>query len=747
VITTSRRQFLGAAGVTVLFSIARRASAQDTSGRDTGSAEVRGAPIVASELPGSLKRYPVLDAWIRIDPDGRVTAFTGKAELGQGVRTALLQLAIDELDVTPAAVTLITADTELSPDEGYTAGSRSMQDSGTAVANAAANLRHLLMLEAARSWSVPLERVSTRAGTVVARDGRSIRYGVLAAQMSRTLRARADIPRRAVDQRRTIGHDSPRVDLPDKLAGRAAFLQDMRLPGMLHARVVRGPSEGTRLPHPDLDALARLPGIVRIVRNNGFTALLAEKQWPLVRAMRMVREMKWVGDGSVGAVDHIYEQLPRMAAETDVILARQGRAAGAVRTLKASYTRPYLMHGSIGPSCSVAWLRDDRLTVWTHTQGVGLLRNAVAELVGLDRSRVHCIHVQGSGCYGHNGADDVAADAALIAKAVPGRPIRVLWTREQEHGWEPLGPAMLTEAQASLDAGGHIVRWDYTVWSNPHTTRPTRAGDLLAAREVDPSLPKSTPRRIPQPEGGGDRNAIPLYVLPVATVRSAFVHSMPRRVSALRGLGAQMNVFAIESFMDELAHAAQQDPVAFRLAHLDDPRAIVVIKEAAARFGWPDYRRAPGRAAGFAFARYKNLAAYCAIALDMQIQADSQRVVLHRIVAAVDTGDIVNPDGVRNQIEGGILQSLSWTALEAVRHDATHRVSLDWRSYPILRFSEAPRRVEVYLIDRPGTPMLGCGEASQGPASAAYANALFAATGRRVRSMPLRPVARPQQGS
>jgi nicotinate dehydrogenase subunit B len=724
-------------GLTVLFPLSGSGLAQET--QEAGNAEVRGGPVVAPDLAGSLARYPSLDAWIRIDADGHVTIFTGKAELGQGVKTALQQLASDELDVPPEVVSVLTVDTELSPNEGYTAGSHSISDSGIAIANAAANVRYLLRLEAATLWSTSLETVSTRAGTVIARDGRTVPYAILAGRMNLSVRARADVSRRPAQERRTIGHSSPRTDLPDKLAGRPAFIHDMRLPGMLHARVIRGPSDGTRLLEPDINALARVPGIVKVVRKNRYAAVLAEKQWPLVQAMRVVSQWQWVADGSVGPVGHIYEELPRMAGETEVILDRQGAPADTMRTLKARYTRPYLMHGSIGPSCAVALLENGRLTIWTHSQGVGFLREAIAELVEIDRKNVRCIHVPGSGCYGHNGADDVAADAALAAVAVPGQPVRMLWTREQEHGWEPLGPAMLTEAEADLNAAGRIVRWRYSVWSNPHSTRPIRGGDLLAGRELSPALPKSRPRKIAQPEGDGDRNAIPIYSLPVARVQSTYVTAVPRRVSSLRGLGAHMNVFAIESFMDELAHAAGTDPVDFRLRHLEDPRAIAVINEAADHFGWHTYRRGPTRAAGFAFSRYKNLAAYCAIAIELEIEREAGSVTPLRVVAAVDSGEIVNPDGVRNQIEGGIVQTLSWTALESVQHAADHRISLDWRTYPILRFSDVPRRVEVYLIDRPGTPMLGSGEASQGPASAAYANAIFAVTGERYRSMPLRP--------
>jgi len=353
---------------------------------------------------------------------------------------------------------------------------------------------------------------------------------------------------------------------------------------------------------------------------------------------------------------------------------------------------------------------------------------------------VRCIHVEGAGCYGHNGADDVAADAALAARAVPGKPVRLQWMREQEHGWEPLGSAMVVELAAELDAQNRIAGWRHEVWSNTHSTRPTTAGGLLAGGELDPPFAAPKPRPIPMPEGGGARNGNPIYALPNARGTFHFVEQMPARVSALRGLGAQMNVFAIESFMDELAAATGADPVAFRLAWLKDERARDVVRTAADRFGWPARRtRGDGVGTGFAFARYKNLATHCAVALEVRVDRDTGEIRVPRVVAAVDSGEAVNPDGIRNQIEGGIVQSLSWTTLEAVGFDKTHRASFDWSAYPILRFPAVPGRVEVHVIDRPGEPFLGAGEAAQGPAAAALGNAVADALGVRLRDMPLSP--------
>jgi CO/xanthine dehydrogenase Mo-binding subunit len=386
----------------------------------------------------------------------------------------------------------------------------------------------------------------------------------------------------------------------------------------------------------------------------------------------------------------------------------------------------------------VAQLAGDALTIWSHTQGVFPDRDAIAEMLHMPSDKVRCIHSEGAGCYGHNGADDAAADAALLARALPGQPIRVQWTREQEHTWEPFGPAMVARAKASLDGSGRIVDWDYAVWSNTHSTRPGPAGALLAARCLAEPFAEPVPKPIPMPEGGGDRNSVPLYTLPSARVIYHFLPAMPLRVSAMRSLGAYMNIFSIESFMDELAAVAGRDPVEFRLKHLDDPRARAVITEAATRFGWSGKSRdGPGQGYGFAFARYKNLAAYCAIASEVEVERESGRARLVRAVAAVDGGQAVNPDGLANQIEGGILQSMSWTLYESVTFDDRRITSIDWASYPILRFSAVPDAIEVHVIDRPGLPFLGSGEAAQGPAAASLANAIADATGRRLRDLPI----------
>ena len=727
----SRRDILG--GLLVAFALAPTAALAQTGGGE-GSG---GPPTVAPDLPGTLAKFPDLDAWIRIGADGRVTVFTGKVELGTGVKTAMAQLAADELDVAIGRVDLITADTALTPNEGVTAGSQTLEQSGTAIANAAACVRLLLAETAAARWGVAATTLFTRDGVVLDGQGRRASYAELAASTSLAVRARADVPRKPVAARRLIGRPVPRVDLPAKLTGLPSYVQDMRLPDMVHARVLRGPSSGTRLT-PDLAALRRQPGVARVVQVGRFAAIVGPREWPLEQALRVANQSAWARDAAVPALPPMPDGLLEMRRESTVIdTRRDAAAASGVRRLSARYDRPYLMHGAIGPSCAVALMAEGQLTVWTHSQGVEPLRTAIAELVAMPADRVRCVHREGAGCYGHNGADDVAGDAALIARAMPGVPVRLQWSREQEHGWEPLGPAMLAQIDATLDASGRIVDWRHQVWSNTHSTRPVAAGDLLAGVEVVPPFVPTPPKPIPQPNGGGDRNAIPLYRFANQSIVSHFLPDMPVRVSALRGLGAHLNIFALESAIDELAAAAGRDPVAFRLAHLDDPRAAEVIRRAAARFGWNRYRPRPNRGRGFAFARYKNHGAYCAVALDVERIPDEGRLIVHRAVVAVDSGEAVNPDGIRNQVEGGLLQSLSWTAYEAAGHDGTRRTDYDWSGYPILRFADVPHSVVVEVADRPGTPFLGTGECAQGPTAAALANALAAATGVRTRSMPL----------
>ncbi|MGB8633379.1 MAG: molybdopterin cofactor-binding domain-containing protein [Xanthobacteraceae bacterium] len=735
----SRRAALAGAGALVFsFSSAGRTVAQE------GGAPTPGAPR-GPPLPGSLKQTPFLDSWIRVGADGNVTVLTGKAELGQGIKTALMQIAAEQLDVEFERLTLVTADTAQTANEGYTAGSHSMQDSGSAILNAAAQVRQLLVAEAATRAGLPADQMRTDKGMVVAPDGKRFGYGELAGAQMLHVQASPQSPLKNPAQFKVMQRSIPRIDIPAKVTGGEAYVQDMRPDGMVHGRAVRPPSYGAQLISIDSARAEAMPGVLKVVRDGSFLGVIAEREFQAIEAMRaLAASARWQETAELPRATDLPAFLMGLSSrDITVADAHSPAPAAAAKSISATYSRPYLSHGSIGPSCAVAQLQGDALTVWTHTQGVFPDRDAIAEMLGMPKEKVRAIHREGSGCYGHNGADDAAGDAALLARALPGRPVRLQWMREQEHTWEPYGPAMVAKISASLDGNGGIVDWDYGVWSNTHTMRPGPAGSLIAARYLASAFPEPEPKPIPMPEGGGDRNSIPLYKIPSVRVINHFLPDMPVRVSALRALGAYLNVFAIESFMDELAASAGADPVQFRLKHLEDPRARDVVSLAAQRFGWSDTppgtlsRRAPGRGRGFAFARYKNLAAYCAIACEVEVKPDTGQPRLVRAVAAVDSGQVVNPDGIVNQIEGAILQSMSWTLYENVTFDERRITSVDWASYPILRFSGVPDSVEVHLIDRPGLPFLGSGEAGQGPASAAIANAIADATGHRLRDLPL----------
>ncbi len=633
----------------------------------------------------------------------------------------------------------MTADTRLTANEGYTAGSNSMKDSGTAIQNAAAQVRELLVAEAARRLDQLAEGLRTENGAVISANGKRFTYGELVA--ADMLHVQAQPKSRLKDPAtfKAMGQSVPRVDIPAKVTGGAAYVQDMRLPGMVHARIVRPPSYGAQLTECDTAAVETLPGVVKIVRDGNFLSVVAEKEFQAIKAMKALSAAaKWKETASLPKQDDLLKVLTSLPSQDFTIFERSNPAVSGQKTIEATYTRPYQSHGSIGPSCAVAQFVDGAMTVWTHTQGVYPDRQGIAEMLHMPPASVRLIHVEGSGCYGHNGADDAAADAALIARALPGRPVRVQWMREQEHGWEPYGPAMVTKLKASLDGDGKIADWNFEVFSNTHSMRPGGAGSMLAAQHMAQPFAVPEPKPLPLPDGGGDRNAIPFYNFPNAHVVHHFIPAMPLRISAMRALGAYHNVFSIESFMDELAGLAGADPVEFRLKHLDDVRGRDVIEKAAQGFGWKAGQKPPpDRGYGFAFARYKNHAAYCAVASEVEVNRETGRPRLVRAVAAVDSGQVINPDGLINQIEGAIVQSMSWTLYESVTFDATRITSIDWQTYPILRFNAVPERIDVHIINRPGQPFLGSGETGQGPAAASIANAIANATGKRLRDLPL----------
>ena len=730
----SRRRFLKRSGFLALgFTI----PLLDVHSQQTASAD-------KPRLPGDLQVNRTLSAWIRIQSeDQSVLLMVGKVELGQGILTAVVQVCADELDVEMARVKVVSGDTALVPNEGTTAGSFSMPNCATAVRQAAAEVRAILLDLAQVRLGQPSSGLSVRDGLVQTVSGATISYWDLLVGESLQREATGRVKTKPIGEHRLVGRSVHRLDLTPKILGQAMFVQELRPKGMVFGHIVRPPTYGARLIAADTAAITRMPGVIKVLRDGSFLGVIAIREGQAqAAALALQQTCQWQVPRELPGTDGMPDWLLKTKPDRIIETKKQVRSTpGQVtRTVEASYYRPYHMHASIGTSAALATLgADGVLTVQTHSQSVFETGEAIAKMLGMPLARVRMQHVQGSGCYGHNMADDAAADAALLAVAVPGTPVRLQYTREQEHLWEPYGSAMLIKTRAGLDAQGNVLDWDLTIWSTPHGTRPGgQPGNLLSARYLE------KPFSIPKPQNGGapnfaaDRNGIALYDFPGHNVLTHFITEMPLRVSSTRGLGAYANVFAIESFMDELAHSVGADPVAYRLRFLKDERARDAIVRAAEKFGWSQWQKSPGRGRGIGFAKYKNIAGYCAVALEVEVNRQSGRIRVLRAVASADSGHIVNPDGVSNQIEGGLIQSLSWTLKEEVQMDDTQVLSQDWSSYPILTFSEVPP-VEVVLIDRPGQPFLGTGEASQGPTGAALANAVFDATGVRFRRLPLTP--------
>lgn len=718
-----------------------------------------------ASLPGSLIRNPELDAWLRINSDGSVTFFSGKVELGQGLKTALAQIGAEELDVSLDRVQVVMADTAQTPDENMTTGSMSLETSGNAIRYAAAEARHILLSLAAEELEAPLESLAVEDGVITdPASGRQVTYWALHGGRSFATQVSGVVQPKRPEEYTIVGQPIRRVDLPPKLVGQPAYVHDLELPGMVHGRVVRPPHYNARLVNlPGEEAVAQMPGVLKVVRDGSFLAVIAEREEQAIRAMEALQaSAQWEGASHLPPQESLFDHLMNQpdqpalvvngAPVTDPIPPIDRSPAGAVETLTATYCRPYHMHASLGPSAAVAHLADGQLTVWTQAQGVFPPRAVLAQALDMAQERIRVIHMEGAGCYGHNGADDAALDAALLALALPGRLVSLKWMREDEHAWEPYGPAMAVQMQASLNPQGEIVDWNQDIWSYPHGNRPRtdpRTSGLLAAwHRADPF-----PRQQAQPpmaaHVGGHRNGDPLYAFPKRRVVTHFAPDSPLRTSSQRGLGAYGNVFAIESFMDELAQAAGIDPVEFRLRHLTDPRARDVIVAAAEKAGWPGEKAAGETATGetaaqeghiragrgLAFAQYKNKQTYAAVVVDLTVDSSSGHIQLQRVVIAADSGQIINPDGLSNQLEGGVIQAASWTLKEEVTFDESGITSRDWESYPILSFPDAPT-VETILLNRPGAPHVGSGEATQGPTPAAIANAVFNAVGVRLRTLP-----------
>ncbi|MHB8381606.1 MAG: xanthine dehydrogenase family protein molybdopterin-binding subunit [Candidatus Binataceae bacterium] len=691
----------------------------------------------AISLPWSLRQNPRLRDWIDLSETGIVRAFTAKVELGQGIVTAMAQIAAEELRLPLSRIVVVPGDTRFSPNESYTAGSMSIEVGGTSLRIACAEAREAIIAKAAAMLKVDAARLKVDDGAILLDGaGSGLDYWKLAPGIDWERRftgsaALAD-PRGATQ----IGRSAARLDLPLKVTG-GGFIQDLELPGMLHARMLRPPSNGAHLETLDESAAARMPGVVKIWRSGDFVGVCCVREYQAIKALETLRAgAKWIEDEHIPISQNWAQSLPALRSidSESEQGARSGPVDGAIR-LSATYSRAPIAHAAMGPSCAVACYENARLTVWTHSQGVFPLRAALAEALKLDEESITVIHVPGAGCYGHNGADDAALDAALLAREVPSRPVRVQWMRDDELAWSPFGSPMVVKIAGVVTSEGKIADWSTEIWSAPHGRRPSgRAVNLLGAAQIEPPVPFPELHEDMRGFAGGARNSEPSYDM---AHRKIVLHSLPDlpfRTSALRTLGGYANVFAAESFMDELALSAGIDSLEFRLRNLTDPRARRVLETVARMAHWrPDPERGKGSAAGIGFCRYKNTAAYVAAVAQVEVNKD---VRVRKVYCAVDAGLVINPDGVINQIEGGIIQSISWTLKEQVTFDRGRVVSSSWEKYPILAFDEVPI-VEVRLLEPADSGPLGVGEAAQGPAAAAVANAVARALDCRIRDLPI----------
>ncbi len=689
-------------------------------------------------LPPSLAANPRLSAWLRIVSDGSVEVRSGKVELGQGVLTALAQIAAEELYVDVSRIQMAAAATDVSPDEGYTAGSLSIQHSGAALREVCAEARELYLNMAASRLGVPIDELIVDDGHISAPDGAATSYWELADDALLDRPASGAATTKPESAYRVVGTNVARIDLPGKLAGRPHYVHDLTLDGLVYGRVVRPPSRGATLSDLDTGPTLAIPGVITVVRDGDFLGVVAEREEVALRATdRLRRDAVWDERSTLPEESDLPRFLTTAPAETTV-LAEDGRPPRpGARSISASYHRPYLAHGSIGPSSATALLTEDgRLQVWSHSQGVHVLRRELARALARPVDDVVVRHVEGAGCYGHNGADDAAMDAAVLALATLGRPVQVVWSRSDELGWSPFGPAGVVQIAAECGEDGAVLSWRHEIWGGSHISRPgtTPTTAFLAASHRAGGEEIRAGGEPPVERGGGaGRNSVPGYDFATCRVVNHLLTVMPLRTSALRSLGGFLNVFAIESFMDELAAAAGRDPIEFRLAHLSDPRGRAVLSAVARRADWRRWKPSEGLGRGIGYARYKNAAAYCAVVAEVEA---IEQVRVRRLIIAVDAGLVVNPDGAANQVEGGAIQATSWTVKERVRFDRLTVTSDTWETYPILRFSEVPA-VDVEFVPGNGNPPLGIGECAQGPTAAAIANAVYDALGVRVRSLPL----------
>ncbi len=730
-LSISRRSFLAAGGVLIVglgLDGVGRAPAQTVADAD--------------RFLGKSLAPDAVDSFLAVHADGSVTLFVGKVDIGTGGRIAMRQIVGEELDVPLERIAMIEGDTALTPNQGATAGSYGIARGGTQLRQAAATARQALLAQAAQRLGRPVGDLQIVDGVVRAKDGSlAVTYGELIGDRAFNLKVDGGAPLKAPQSFRFIGKSLPRPDLPAKVTGRHRYLHDLTLPGMLHARVIRPPALGATLVSVDEPSIAAIGG-ARVVRIQNFLAVVAEREWDAVRAARALQSRWTAGTGLPDSTKE-FDSMRASRVVRDQEIAKRGdlsalsAPAPGMRTLAASYRWPIQTHGSIGPSCGVADVRADRATVWSSSQNTHGFQATCARLLGLERDRVRVIYLDGAGSYGPNGADDAAAEAGLLSKTL-GKPVRVQWSRQEEHGLDPKGPAQLLELRAAVDADGGIAAWETQAWL-PIATANLPNIPLLS---LDAAGIPQTPGRS---TGLIYQNVDPPYTMPNVNAVVHWIPDAPLRTSAIRAPGKVANTFAVESFVDEIAALARVDPVEFRLRRLTNPRGVEVLRRVTARMGWqprPSPRRVDPKAAvltgrGIAYIHYKHEETLVAMGMEVAVERVTGRIRVTRVVCAQDCGLMINPDCVQSQLEGNIIQTLSRTLHEEIVYDRNGVTTVDWASYPILTFPEVPA-LEFELIQRLDQPPLGVGEAASTPVPAALGNAVFDATGVRLRTVPFR---------
>ncbi len=663
----------------------------------------------------SLDLNPTIGDWLTFPNAEYIGIKSGKVEFGQGIRTALRQIVSTELGLNPEMIHIEDTNTDHSPNEAFTAGSMSIEHSGNALRAAARAARIVIAADEFTATTFPEIDVSLNIRSVLENS-----YAHL------------------VSPREKSTYYAPRVDLPEKILGQEAFLQDWRLPNQLFARMIHPPQRGIELQDYSPKTALAIPDVLHVYRDKSFLAVIASNEYAAIQGAQAVSESAKWSTPNVGInSDEIFDFLRSAAGTTEVYAeAADGSLSESGHLLEATYSRGFLAHASIGTSCAIALSQGERLTVWSHTQGIYPLRADLARLLSREPENIEVIHAQAAGCYGHNPADDVAAEAALLACAFPGAPIAVTWSRESELTWDPFGPAAIADISARVTDSGEITSWDYQAFSTGHSTRPMTLllPAFWATELVNPDVALPAAGDPPFVVGGGiGRNAVPAYRIGRINARGLRCSEMPVRTSALRSLGAHLNVFAIESHMDDLAHLVSMDPIDFRIANLDDQRGIEALNRVRKMSNWDSYTPSESTGLGVGYARYKNKGAWCACIAEVEVK---DAVKVRNLWIAADVGQVINLDGVRNQIEGGAIQSLSWSLMERVRIRQGKVMTDNWEDYPIIRFSEVPP-IHLEILDRPEEQSLGSGESAMGPTAAALGNAISGILGVRIRELPL----------